>query len=59
MSDALTPSELSSASELGDVVDALEREIATFRRLREDLTSAGGGEQQPSIELAGLPPEPV
>lgn len=51
MSDSKPPSELASANELGDVVDDLEREIATFRRFREGLTSEGG--EKPADEIAG------
>jgi hypothetical protein len=50
MSDPMTPSELPSANELGDVVDALEREIAAFRRLRDGLTA--GSAEKPTDESA-------
>lgn len=51
MSDQIMPNESSSANDAVEIVEALEREIAAFRRLREGLAS--GESEKPADEIAG------
>lgn len=57
MSDQVVPSESPSQSELGDVVEALEREIATFRQFRDGISRPES--EKSTGEVAGSTSAPV